>query len=143
MATKKQRRRRDKTFRHEHGLVAYDEEGNEIEVTATELRAEKGKPEKPKRGRGEERRGRSRRSREPPRAVLAPLAQARRHLGRDDASSSSCSSSRACRVASTDHASASLYAAAFVPLTYLIDRLSLPELPRRRDKATAEKASSR
>jgi hypothetical protein len=48
MATKKQRSRRDKTFRHDTGLYKIDEEGNEVEVTAKELRVEKGKPEKPK-----------------------------------------------------------------------------------------------
>jgi hypothetical protein len=49
MATKKQRSRRAKTFRHEHALIDYDDEGNEIEVTASELRARKNKPEKPAR----------------------------------------------------------------------------------------------
>jgi hypothetical protein len=38
MATKKQRSRRAKTFRHEYALVKYDEEGNEIEISASELR---------------------------------------------------------------------------------------------------------
>jgi hypothetical protein len=36
--SRKQRRRRDKTFRHEYGLVTTDEEGNEVEVASTELR---------------------------------------------------------------------------------------------------------
>jgi len=48
MPTRKQRRRRDKTFRHEYTLVDYDEEGNEIETTATALRGQKDKPDKPK-----------------------------------------------------------------------------------------------
>ena len=30
--TRKQRRRRQKTFRHEYGFVTYDEEGNEVVV---------------------------------------------------------------------------------------------------------------
>jgi len=38
MATKKQRSRRAKTFRHDYALVQYDEEGNEVEVSASELR---------------------------------------------------------------------------------------------------------
>jgi hypothetical protein len=46
MPTRKQRRRRDKTFRHEYGFVTYDEEGNEVEVPASEIREKK--PEKPK-----------------------------------------------------------------------------------------------
>jgi len=47
MPTRKQRRRRQKTFRHDYGFVTYDEEGNEVEVDQTELR-EKKKAEKPK-----------------------------------------------------------------------------------------------
>jgi len=62
MATRKQRRRREKTFRHEYSLVEIDEEGNEtpVERVARE-RAEKKdtkssrggpkRPEKPKRNR--------------------------------------------------------------------------------------------
>jgi hypothetical protein len=38
MATKKQRSRRAKTFRHEYGFVVPDEEGNEVEVSGAELR---------------------------------------------------------------------------------------------------------
>lgn len=48
MATRKQRQRRAKTFRHETYLASYDEEGNEIEVKASELRAKKDKPDKAK-----------------------------------------------------------------------------------------------
>lgn len=48
MATRKQRSRRAKTFRHDTFLATYDEEGNEIEVKASELRAQKNKPAKPK-----------------------------------------------------------------------------------------------
>ena len=53
MPTRKQRRRRDKTFRHEYDLVVYDEEGNEVPVDPAELRAakEKDAPKKaPQRG---------------------------------------------------------------------------------------------
>jgi hypothetical protein len=47
MPSKKQRRRREKTFRHEYGYVTYDEEGNEVELASlTELRDKK--PAKPK-----------------------------------------------------------------------------------------------
>ena len=41
MPTRKQRRRREKTFRHEYDLVAYDDEGNELEVDPAERRREK------------------------------------------------------------------------------------------------------
>ena len=55
MPSRKQRRRREKSFRHEYDFVAYDEEGNEIEVDPAELRPAKAKAEKPKaqpKGRG-------------------------------------------------------------------------------------------
>src|SRR5579863_2800141 len=41
MATRKQRARRAKTFRHDYALVDTDEEGNEVELKASELRAKK------------------------------------------------------------------------------------------------------
>ena len=146
MATRKQRSRRAKTFRHEYGIVDYDEEGNEVELTASELRARKNKPAKAggkqaaqAKGRG----GRSastRRTREPPppswdrairRGVLwggmmlvvvvvffkgMPLAS-RILVG-------------------------IVYAGAFVPLTYLIDRFAYNNFLRRRDKAAGSGSGS-
>ena len=46
MATRKQRSRRAKTFRHDYALVVDDEEGNEVQVSSAEARAKKdgGKP---------------------------------------------------------------------------------------------------
>jgi hypothetical protein len=41
MATRKQRSRRAKTFRHDYALVVDDEEGNEVEISAAEARAKK------------------------------------------------------------------------------------------------------
>jgi hypothetical protein len=41
MPSKKQRRRREKTFRHEYETVLLDAEGNEVEVDPDELRAER------------------------------------------------------------------------------------------------------
>lgn len=41
MPTKKQRRRQQKARRHEYEYVYVDEEGNEVEVEPSELRAEK------------------------------------------------------------------------------------------------------
>jgi hypothetical protein len=58
--TRKQRRRREKTFRHEYGFVTYDEEGNEVELDGSDLRAKKDKKEetsaKAKRGAGDSKR---------------------------------------------------------------------------------------
>lgn len=48
MATRKQRRRREKTFRHQYGFVTTDEEGNEVELPGAELRAKKDSGSKPK-----------------------------------------------------------------------------------------------
>jgi hypothetical protein len=70
MATRKQRRRREKTFRHEYGFVVSDEEGNQVELAGSELRSRKDAPEKAKpavkgkpaaKGRG----GRTRTTRDP------------------------------------------------------------------------------
>ena len=41
MPSKRQRRRREKTFRHEYAYVTYDEEGNEVEVAPSQLREKK------------------------------------------------------------------------------------------------------
>jgi hypothetical protein len=38
MATRKQRSRRAKTFRHDYALVVNDEEGNEVEVSSSALK---------------------------------------------------------------------------------------------------------
>ena len=43
MPTRKQRRRKAKTFRHEFDYVVYDDEGNEVEVDPADLRAQKEK----------------------------------------------------------------------------------------------------
>ncbi len=48
MATKRQRARRAKTFRHDYALVMPDEDGNDVEVAASELRAKKDTPAKGK-----------------------------------------------------------------------------------------------
>ena len=43
MPSRKQRRRRQKSFRHDYEYVLLDDEGNEVEVDPSELRAEKQK----------------------------------------------------------------------------------------------------
>ena len=48
MSSRKQRRRRAKTFRHEYVWVKEDEEGNEVEVAPDELPTRKERPEKPR-----------------------------------------------------------------------------------------------
>jgi hypothetical protein len=57
MATRKQRSRRAKSFRHDYGFVMDDEEGNEVQLTGAEVRgkkdvAESAKPQKGKQSSG-------------------------------------------------------------------------------------------
>jgi|SRR5581483_4656974 cytochrome c-type biogenesis protein CcmH/NrfG len=127
MPSRKQRRRREKTFRHEYDLVTYDEEGNEVSVDRSELRPAKEKQEKPKQtGRG----GRS--LREP------PVPSWRRSLRRGTLWGGVMfvvvvfffkGQSLPARLAI-----GLLYAAAFVPLTYWIDRLAYRNYERRSGK---------
>src|ERR671928_701396 len=119
MPSKKQRRRREKTFRHEYGFVTYDEEGNEVEVDPAEVRPAKKKEEKPK---------------------PAPTARGRRSLREPPVPSWSRSLRRGgiwggvmlfvvvffFRGQSLGGriAVGLLYAAAFIPLTYFVDRMA-------------------
>jgi hypothetical protein len=63
MPSKKQRRRREKSLRHEYEYVLVDEEGNEVPVEPTELRK---KEERPKAARGGTRPARAVRTVQPP-----------------------------------------------------------------------------
>jgi hypothetical protein len=63
MPSKKQRRRREKSLRHEYEHVLLDEEGNEVPVEPTELRK---KEERPKAARGGARPARAVRTVQPP-----------------------------------------------------------------------------
>jgi hypothetical protein len=63
MPSKKQRRRREKSLRHEYEYVLLDDEGNEVPVEPTELRK---KEERPKAGRGGARPARAVRTVQPP-----------------------------------------------------------------------------
>ena len=128
MATKKQRRRRDKSFRHEYGFVTYDEEGNEVEVEASEVREKK--PEKPKAQPAAKGAKAPRGTREP------PVPSWRRSLRRGGIFGvlifilvvfvMPAGSSRAASVVM-----GLFYALAFVPLTYWIDRLTYRTWQRR------------
>ena len=140
MATKKQRSRRAKTFRHEHALIDYDDDGNEIEVTASELRARKNKPEKPKPAAAAGKGGRRSRSlREPPEPSWN-RALRRGVLWGGMMLVVVVFFFKSMPIASRIMVGL-LYAAAFVPLTYVIDRTAYRNYLRRRDKAAAEKAS--
>ena len=133
MPSRKQRRRRDKTFRHEYDLVVYDEEGNEVEVSPAALRKAKEK-EKPKSGtkqRGSQK-GRSRPVRE------SPPPSWRRALRRGGLMGGAMflivlvffqSMSLQGRISL-----GLIYAAAFVPFTYWIDRFAYKNYIRRSGK---------
>jgi hypothetical protein len=130
MPTRKQRRKRDKTFRHEYDLVTYDEEGNEVSVDRSELRPEKPKAAKaaakaPARG--------GRALREPPKPSW------RRSLKRGGVWGLLMlvvvvgffrTGSLVSRVAI-----GVLYAAAFIPLTFWIDRLAYRNWEKRSGKS--------
>jgi len=127
MPSRKQRRRREKSFRHEYGFVTYDEEGNEVEVDPSELRP--AKAEKPK-AKPATRSGRA--LREP------PVPSWRRSVKRGLMWGGVLfvvvvfffkGQSLPGRIAV-----GLLYAAAFVPLTYWIDRIAYRSYLRRSGK---------
>ena len=135
MATKKQQRRRDKSFRHDMELVRRDEEGNEIAVTAKEIRAEKGKPEKPKQATAAKKgaAANSRLAREP----QPPSWQ--RSLKRGGIFGALIFILVVFVMPSGGSRGASIamgvfYAVAFIPLTYWIDRLTYRTWQRRQAK---------
>ena len=124
MPTRKQRRRRDKTFRHEYGLVTTDDEGNEVEVASTELRKEKDTPK----GKPQSRGGGSKR---PVREVPPPSW--RRALRRGGLMGAFL----LIVMVALLHAPipvALLYALILIPFTYAIDRFSYRNYLRRSGK---------
>ena len=130
MPSRKQRRRREKSLRHEYGFVTYDEEGNEVEVDPAEVRPAKAKAEKPK---AQPARKGGRALREP------PMPSWRRSLRRGAIWGGVMffvvvflfkGQSLPGRIAV-----GLLYAAAFVPLTYWIDRLAYRSYLRRSGKS--------
>ena len=131
MPSRKQRRRREKTFRHDYGFVTYDDEGNEVEVESAEVRPKK--QEKPKASAGKGGSGRTRTQREP------PVPSWNRALRRGGLWGSVMlvvvvvffnGMTLAGRIFL-----GLLYAAAFIPLTYWIDRLTYRNWQRRAGKA--------
>ena len=133
MPSRKQRRRREKTFRHDYGFVTYDEEGNEIEVEASEIREKK--PDKPKAAatakKGGKRTGRA--LREP------PLPSWRRSVRRGGLWGGVMLLVVVFFFNSMPLASriflGLMYAAAFIPLTYWIDRMAYRNWERRAGKS--------
>jgi len=135
MATKKQRRKRERTFRHDMALVTEDEEGNEVEVSAAELRAKAGKPDKPKQATAAKK-GSSSGARLP-REPQPPSWQ--RSLKRGGIFGALIFILVVFVMPSGGSRGASIamgvfYAVAFIPLTYWIDRLTYRTWQRRQAK---------
>jgi hypothetical protein len=131
MPTRKQRRRREKTFRHDYGFVTYDEDGNEIEVESSQIRERK--PEKAKATAAKKGGGKTTRaSREP------PLPSWRRSTRRGALWGGVMLLVVVFVFTSMPLPSriflGVLYALAFIPLTYWIDRMSYRNWQRRTAK---------
>jgi cytochrome c-type biogenesis protein CcmH/NrfG len=132
MPTRKQRRRKAKTFRHEFDFVTYDEEGNEIEVDPAELRAAKAK-EAPK---GKDAKGKGR----PKRALREVQPPSWRRSFRRGLPMGAImlvvvvlifkQTSLPRRIIT-----GLIYAAAFVPLTYWLDRFAYRNYLRKQGKS--------
>ena len=143
MPSKKQRRRRAKAFRHEYDLVLVDAEGNEVPVDPDERRSErdakdKQRAAKPKPARGQASRG-GKTLRQPPQPSWE------RALRRGGVMGALMllafiflfkSAPLGIRLAW-----GIFYAAAFVPLTYFVDRTAYRTYLRRLERAEAKKNS--
>jgi hypothetical protein len=139
MATRKQRARRAKTFRHDYGFVTYDEEGNEVEVDPAEVRPKKDEAVKQKAGTSSKSsaKGSSRPLREP-----QPPSW-RRSLRRGALWGGATIAASVLLLRGTPLAGRVLigaaYAAMFIPLTYWMDGV----IYRRYEKKKAANESSR
>ena len=138
MPTKKQRRRREKSFRHEYDFVVEDEEGNEVPVDTTELRA--GAVERDKQ------RSTAKPARTPakaPRAsraataVLASGVPARRMMGALMLVAFLFLFKNA--PMGVRLAWGIFYAGAFIPLTYFVDRTAYRSYLRRLERSNEKK----
>jgi hypothetical protein len=139
MPTKKQRRRRAKGFRHEYDFVMVDEEGNEVPVDPDERRAEREQKTsaKPKQTRGGQS-SRGRTMREPPQPSWQRAFRRGGFMGGLMLlafiflfKNGPIASRIAIGV---------VYAVAFVPLTYFVDRTAYRAYLRRVERAKAKKA---
>jgi hypothetical protein len=133
MPTRKQRRRKAKTFRHEFDFVTYDEDGNEVEVDPTELRAAKAK-ESPK---GKDAKGKGGRPKRALREVQPPSW--RRSFKRGLPMGAIMLIVVVLLFKSTPIqnriVTGLLYAAAFVPFTYWLDRFAYRNYLRKQGKS--------
>ncbi len=136
MPSRKQRRRRDKTFRHDYETVLLDEEGNETPIA--ELREERGKlraEKKPAKGKSSGAR-QERSLKEPPPPTWKRAFRRGGLMGGAIFIAfvfvlhGGSTASRA--------SIAIIYAVAFIPLTYWVDRLSYRTYQKRMAKLDAK-----
>jgi hypothetical protein len=130
MSNKKQRRRREKTFRHDYGFVTYDDDGNEVQVEASQIREKK--PDKPKAAAGK-RGGSARSQRIPPQPSWRRAAR-RGGLWGGVMLIVVVLFFKNMPVGNRVFLGL-LYAAAFIPLTYWIDRMAYRNYLRRNSKS--------
>ena len=148
MPTRKQRRRREKTFRHEYETVMLDAEGNEMPVDPDEQRAEREERERGRErirpaGRGGTKKPPQKKRARPLREVQPPTW--RRALRRGGIMGglmfvlfvfvlkSGSTTARAL--------TASVYAVMFIPLTYWADRLAYRTYLRRLESSGKQPAA--
>jgi hypothetical protein len=139
MPSRRQRRRRDKSFRHEYETLLLDEEGNETPLA--ELREERDKQRADKKPAKTSAKGGAR----PQRAMREPPVPTWRRAFRRGGLMGGAifvafvfvlhGGSTASRAAI-----ASIYAVAFIPLTYWVDRIAYRSFQKRMAKAEAKKS---
>jgi len=125
--SRKQRRRREKTFRHEYELVTYDDEGNEVAVDPAELRKEKEPPKTKTPSRAQQRGGRA------PREVPPPSWQ--RAVRRGGLMGVGLLLVTTTLLKGTPIVIALVYALALIPFTYWLDRFAYRSYLRRTGKS--------
>ncbi|HZT92593.1 MAG TPA: hypothetical protein VFA05_11190 [Gaiellaceae bacterium] len=142
MPTKKQRRRREKSFRHEYDYVLVDADGNEVAVDPDEARKQREAREQERAATRPKKAAATAKASRPLREVQPPSW--RRALKRGGGMALLMfvlivfvlkQQSLGARVAE-----GAVYAVLFVPLTYWIDRAAYRAYQRRLERAAAKKS---
>jgi hypothetical protein len=141
MPSRKQRRRREKSFRHEYDLVLLDEEGNEVELDPEERRAKREEKESTRAAARpatkKQPAGSTRGMREPPQPSWDRALRRGGIMGGLMLLAFMFLFKNA--PIGIRFAWGLFYAAAFVPLTYFVDRTAYRSYQRRLAKKTAPK----
>jgi hypothetical protein len=139
MPTRKQRRRRDKDFRHDVRVFEVDEEGNEIPIAELRAREEEKKPQKPQKdAQPKSRSGRTLREVQPP-----SWERALKRGGLMGAAMIVVFLFLLKNGPVTQRVLIGVfYAVAFIPLTYWIDRTAYRSYLKRVNKQSAPKAKA-